>query len=70
MPGGPNLEVAIAVNGTIGVVTNVYHALGLRLFNTVVPEHLLRKGRNDVRLFAVAGDTPALRPIRASPIAS
>jgi hypothetical protein len=70
MPAGPRLEIAVAVNGRIGTVTGVFYGFGLRIFNAVVPEHLLRNGRNDVRLFAVEGNTPTLRPIRASPLTS
>jgi hypothetical protein len=66
LPGGPEVEVAVAVNGVVGTVTDVTYPFGpsARIFTTVVPEHLLREGRNEIELYLLeGGSVPTLHPI-------
>jgi hypothetical protein len=66
LPGGPRVELAVAVNGVIGIVTDVYYPFGpaARIFVATVPEQLLREGRNEIELYLVEGGaSPTLHPI-------
>jgi len=60
------LDLAIAVNGTIRAVTRTYSELGSTKFAALVPEDSLRAGANDVRIFAVvnAGARLVLEELR------
>ena len=61
-----SVEVAIVVNGTVGGVSGLFSDdEAPNRFAAVVPDDLLRNGRNDVRLFQVvrASGEVELRPI-------
>jgi hypothetical protein len=63
----PRPAVALAVNGTIGGVSEVWRGRGDRLaFGAMVPDFLFRQDDNRVELFEVdpSGGPPRLRPIR------
>jgi hypothetical protein len=52
---GAQLDLAIAVNGTIGSVTRTHLDQGQTRFATFVPEDSLRPGSNAIDIFAVRG---------------
>ena len=56
-------DVAVAVNGRIEAVGRTFFLRGSprESFSVVVPEWVLRQGRNDVRVFEVRGGPGALR---------
>jgi hypothetical protein len=58
--------IAVAVNGKIGGVSEVFHTRGTRTFAAIVPDFLYRQEGNRVELFEVdpSGATPRLHPIR------
>ena len=57
--------VVIAVNGTVGAVSEIYPELKKPSFAGLVNDALFRSGDNDLALYEVVGDTtPQLRPIR------
>jgi hypothetical protein len=58
--------IAVAVNGTIGGVSEVYRTGDAPSFAAMVPDFLFREGRNRIELFEVdpAGRRPRLRPLR------
>ncbi len=63
----PDPAIAVAVNGTIGGVSEVFRDGGAgRRFAAMVPDFLFRQDGNRVELFEVDpfGGTPRLRPIR------
>ena len=49
------LNVVVAVNGTVAAIARSYRARGGHMFGTLIPETLLRDGRNDVAAFVVDG---------------
>ena len=55
-------DIAIAVNGTIEAVSRSFflEEFEPETFSAVVPEWVLRQGRNDVRVFEVRGSDGAL----------
>ena len=55
-------DIAIAVNGTIEAVSRTFFLDEFKpeTFSAVVPEWVLRQGRNDVRVFEVRGSDGAL----------
>lgn len=55
-------RLAIALNGSIVAVTRTYKAGGEKRFAAIVPPAALRKGRNDVAVFAIrrGGERPLL----------
>lgn len=53
------LTVVVAVNGTVAAVAHSYHARGGHMFGTLVPETLLRDGKNAVTAF-VADTLPVM----------
>lgn len=58
--------VAVSVNGTLAGVSRTFaDNTGPRRFGVLIPDFLFRKGKNDVRLFAVEGTGAAavLRPL-------
>jgi hypothetical protein len=65
----PGSWVAVAVNGTVAVVSQTVGTKGADAseFAGLVPPKLVRDGRNDVRVYVVEGTptTPRLRPTRA-----
>ena len=64
-PGGyPSRYLAIAVNGTVGAVTEM--PAGASEFSALVPETAFRPGRNDVQVFFVAevDGTPRLERLQ------
>jgi hypothetical protein len=64
---GADAAIAVAVNGRIaGVSTTFDDHAGARRFGVLIPEFLLRKGANDIRLFVVEGDgaDAVLHPLR------
>jgi hypothetical protein len=68
-PGAPpsGTTVAVAVNGTIGGVSELFAHGGVpRKFAVMVPDRLLKQGRNSVELFGVTRTDARveLRPIR------
>jgi hypothetical protein len=58
--------IAVAVNGTIGGVSEVYPTDGVPSFAAMVPDFLFRQGGNRIELFEVefSAGTPRLRPLR------
>jgi hypothetical protein len=58
--------IAVAVNGTIGGVSEVFRTHDTRSFAAMVPDFLFRQQGNRVELFEVdpSGGSPRLRPIR------
>ena len=50
---GPQLELAVAVNGRIAAVTRTFAQYGQRRFSAFVPETALRQGDNTVGIYAV-----------------
>ena len=62
-PSGRKREIAVAVNGTIEAVGRTFYLDGEpdETFAVVVPEWVLREGRNDVRVFEVRGRRGKLR---------
>jgi hypothetical protein len=62
----PDPAIAVAVNGTIGGVSEVFRRGDARSFAAMVPDFLFRQDGNRVELFEVdpSGGTPRLRPIR------
>jgi Sulfatase len=62
----PDPAIAVAVNGTIGGVSEVFRRGDARSFAAMVPDFLFRQDDNRVELFEVdpSGGTPRLRPIR------
>ena len=50
---GPQLELAVAVNGRIAAVTRTFEQFGQRRFSAFVPESALRQGSNTVGVYAV-----------------
>jgi hypothetical protein len=62
---GPDPAVAVAVNGTIGGVSEVWRSNDLLAFAAMVPDFLFRQDGNRVELFEVdpSGGAPRLRPI-------
>ena len=58
-------QVVIAVNGTVGAVSEIYPEVKKPSFAGLVNDALFRPGDNDLALYEVVGDTaPQLRPIR------
>lgn len=57
--------LAVAVNGTIAAVGQVYLDSGNATYSILLPENSLRSGRNDIRIFRVdrAGDRIELSPL-------
>jgi len=53
--GREQLDLAIAVDGTIQAITRTYTDLGETHFNAMVPERALQNGPNDVRVYAITG---------------
>ena len=53
--------LALAINGRIAAMTEVYEADGSRRFVALVPERSFREGRNDVDLYAVEVLSSGLR---------
>ena len=51
--GSQELELAIALNGTIEATTKTFAQDGETRFAAFVPERVLRRGRNDVEVYAV-----------------
>jgi hypothetical protein len=49
------LNVVVAVNGTVAAIARSYRARGGHMFGTLIPETLLRDGRNAVTAFVVDG---------------
>ena len=45
------LNVVVVVNGTIAAIAQSYHARGGHMFGTLIPEAMLRDGKNDVAAF-------------------
>jgi hypothetical protein len=69
LPGAPSgeLDLAIALNGTIEATTKTFLDQGQTKFAAFVPERALRRGRNDVEVYAVvAGGLEQLRSGEAS----
>jgi hypothetical protein len=58
--------IAVAVNGTIGGVSEVYRTGEVPSFAAMVPDFLFRRNSNRIELFEIdpAGPAPQLRPIR------
>jgi Sulfatase len=58
--------IAVAVNGTIGGVSEVYPTGDDQTFAAMVPDFLFRKDGNRIELFEVdpSGGAPRLRPLR------
>jgi hypothetical protein len=58
--------IAVAVNGTIGGVSEVYRTDGVPSFAAMVPDSLFRQDGNRIELFEVdaSGRAPRLRPVR------
>jgi hypothetical protein len=58
--------IAVAVNGTIGGVSEVFRNREVPSFAAMVPDFLFRQGGNRIELFEVdpAGPAPRLRPLR------
>ena len=53
---GPNVELAIAVNGRVRALTRCFRGVdGRQRFRALVPETALREGVNHVEVFAVVG---------------
>ena len=55
--GGPQGQqtLAVAVNGVVQAVAQTYVADGETRFGAIVPAAAFRRGRNDVKLFAITG---------------
>ena len=64
--GARDPAVAVAVNGTIGGVSEVFNAHETRNFAAMVPDFLFRQAGNRIELFEVdaSAGAPRLRPIR------
>jgi hypothetical protein len=63
----PDPAIAVAVNGTIGGVSEIFRSSDdVRHFAAMVPDFLFRQEGNRVELFEVdpSGGAPRLRPIR------
>jgi hypothetical protein len=45
------LNVVVVVNGTVAAITQSYHARGGHMYGTLVPETILRDGKNTVSAF-------------------
>lgn len=45
------LNVVVVVNGAIAAMAQTYHARGGHMFGTLIPETMLREGKNDVTAF-------------------
>jgi hypothetical protein len=65
---GAKIDLAVAVNGTIAAVTQSYREFGETRFAAFVPERALRRGDNDVEVYAVRGRsaTPSLAALGGS----
>lgn len=63
-----DIDLAVAVNGTIAATTRSYSRFEETRFAALVPETVLRAGANDVRIFAIRprGDGVALEELRGS----
>ena len=56
--------VLIAVNGTVGAVSEIYPELKKPSFAGMVNDALFRPGDNDLALYEIVGDiSPQLRPV-------
>lgn len=55
--GGEDKEIAIAVNGTVRAVGNTFKLAtgGGELFGAMIPPSALKQGRNEVKIYEVAG---------------
>jgi hypothetical protein len=51
----PQLDLALALNGRIAAVTKTFSQDGKTQFSAIFPESALRRGRNEVDVFAVGG---------------
>ena len=59
------VQLAVAINGVIQAVTRTYEFDGLRdHWTAMVPEQAFRVGENDVRFYAISGQSPELRLTR------
>jgi Sulfatase len=67
LPGGPDVDVAVAANGVVGAVAPVYRPFGpaARIFLTFLPERLLHEGENRLGVYLVEGSqrSPRLREV-------
>jgi Sulfatase len=62
---GPDVHIAIALNGLIRTVVPVMEADGTSNFSAILPEHAFEPGFNDLTLMAVTGpiDSPMVESI-------
>ena len=50
------LNVVVVVNGTVAAIAQSYHARGGHMYGTLIPETMIRDGKNTVTAFVT--DTP------------
>lgn len=63
---GARRRIAVAVNGRVAAVGSTFHMRGDRreLFSLVIPESVLRRGRNDVAVYELGGTGRGERLLR------
>jgi hypothetical protein len=65
---GPDEDLAVTVNGRVAAVTKTFVQEKRVRFAAMVPEHVIRDGRNEVRVFRIRrhGGGPALEELAGS----